>query len=223
MTDRRERRARPPPCARSPACCGPTAARSVRRPSHPPHPRPRDRIWASPRPPRGGRSSDADRLGEPEHGGVLLGKDRQAIETNRARVYELFPGWPSKGQLGGTSGGEQQMLAIGRADGPAQLPCSTALAGAGPTAGPRDLETVQAINEQGVTVLLVEQNARAALRHGGLRVRVETGTIALEGPAAELLDNERPPRLPGRRARGPCPGSGCGISPPSRARSSWRR
>ena len=85
------------------------------------------------------------------------------------------------------------MLAIGRAlmARPKLLMLDEPSLGLAPLLVRAIFETVQAINEQGVTVLLVEQNARAALRLADYGYVLETGTIALEGPAAELLDNER--------------------------------
>jgi branched-chain amino acid transport system ATP-binding protein len=128
-------------------------------------------------------------------GAYSLGKKREAIETNRERVYALFPRLADrKRQLGGTlSGGEQQMLAIGRAlmAQPKLLMLDEPSLGLAPLLVRAIFETVQAINEQGVTVLLVEQNARAALRLADYGYVLETGTIALEGPAQDLLHNER--------------------------------
>ncbi len=128
-------------------------------------------------------------------GAYSLGGDRGAIEANRERVYELFPRLAErKRQLGGTlSGGEQQMLSIGRAlmARPKLLMLDEPSLGLAPLLVRAIFETVQAINEQGVTVLLVEQNARAALRLADYGYVLETGAISLEGPAQELLHNER--------------------------------
>lgn len=128
-------------------------------------------------------------------GAYSLGKDREAIEANRQRVYALFPRLAErKKQLGGTlSGGEQQMLAIGRAlmARPKLLMLDEPSLGLAPLLVRAIFETVQEINQQGVTVLLVEQNARAALRMADYGYVLETGSIALEGPAEDLLHNER--------------------------------
>lgn len=128
-------------------------------------------------------------------GAYSLGKDREAIEANRQRVYALFPRLAErKKQLGGTlSGGEQQMLAIGRAlmARPKLLMLDEPSLGLAPLLVRAIFETVEEINQQGVTVLLVEQNARAALRMADYGYVLETGSIALEGPAEDLLHNER--------------------------------
>jgi branched-chain amino acid transport system ATP-binding protein len=128
-------------------------------------------------------------------GAYSLGSDRDIIETNRRRVYDLFPRLAGrKNQLGGTlSGGEQQMLAIGRAlmASPKLLMLDEPSLGLAPLLVKAIFETIQAINAQGVTVLLVEQNARAALRLANYGYVLETGTITLEGPADELLHDQR--------------------------------
>lgn len=128
-------------------------------------------------------------------GAFSLGNDREAIAANAQRVYELFPRLAErKKQLGGTlSGGEQQMLAIGRAlmARPKLLMLDEPSLGLAPLLVKIIFETVQAISEQGVTVLLVEQNARAALRLADYGYVLETGTIVLEGAADDLLHEPR--------------------------------
>ncbi len=128
-------------------------------------------------------------------GGYSLGRDRIAIEANRLRVYDLFPRLAErKEQLGGTlSGGEQQMLSIGRAlmASPKLLMLDEPSLGLAPLLVKAIFETIQTINQQGVTVLLVEQNARAALRLANYSYVLETGTVTLEGPAADLLHDQR--------------------------------
>jgi branched-chain amino acid transport system ATP-binding protein len=128
-------------------------------------------------------------------GAYSLGSDHQSIEANRRRVYALFPRLADrKNQLGGTlSGGEQQMLSIGRAlmASPKLLMLDEPSLGLAPLLVKTIFETIQTINQQGVTVLLVEQNARAALRLADYGYVLETGTIALEGPAANLLHDQR--------------------------------
>ena len=128
-------------------------------------------------------------------GAYSLGNNRASIEANRARVYDLFPRLAGrKNQLGGTlSGGEQQMLSIGRAlmASPKLLMLDEPSLGLAPLLVKAIFETIQTINEQGVTVLLVEQNARAALRLADYGYVLETGTVALEGQASELLHAPR--------------------------------
>lgn len=128
-------------------------------------------------------------------GAYSLGRDRASIESNRERVYELFPRLAGrKNQLGGTlSGGEQQMLSIGRAlmANPKLLMLDEPSLGLAPLLVKMIFETIQTINQLGVTVLLVEQNARAALKLAHYAYVLETGSIALEGPAADLLHDPR--------------------------------
>jgi branched-chain amino acid transport system ATP-binding protein len=128
-------------------------------------------------------------------GAYSLGSDRAAIEANRRRVYALFPRLADrKNQLGGTlSGGEQQMLSIGRAlmASPKLLMLDEPSLGLAPLLVRAIFDTIRTINQQGVTVLLVEQNARAALRLAHYGYVLETGTIALGGPADDLLHDRR--------------------------------
>jgi branched-chain amino acid transport system ATP-binding protein len=128
-------------------------------------------------------------------GAYSLGRNRESIDANRRRVYDLFPRLAERrGQLGGTlSGGEQQMLSIGRAlmASPKLLMLDEPSLGLAPLLVKAILETIRTINEQGVTVLLVEQNARAALRLANFGYVLETGTIALQGPAVHLLHDQR--------------------------------
>jgi branched-chain amino acid transport system ATP-binding protein len=101
-------------------------------------------------------------------GAYSLGGDKEAIEENRQRVFKLFPRLEErKNQIAGTlSGGEQQMLAIGRAlmARPKLLMLDEPSLGLAPMLVKAIFQTIREINEQGVTILLVEQNARAALR-----------------------------------------------------------
>ncbi len=128
-------------------------------------------------------------------GGYSLGRNREMIARNRERVYDLFPRLAArKNQLGGTlSGGEQQMLSIGRAlmANPKLLMLDEPSLGLAPLLVKTIFDTIRTINQQGVTVLLVEQNARAALRLADYGYVLETGSIALEGPADALLDDPR--------------------------------
>lgn len=128
-------------------------------------------------------------------GAYSLRGDKAAIESNRERVYKLFPRLSGRRrQLGGTlSGGEQQMLAIGRAlmARPRLLMLDEPSLGLAPLLVKTIFETLRAINEQGITILLVEQNARAALRLADYGYVLETGHIALEGSSQMLLKDER--------------------------------
>jgi branched-chain amino acid transport system ATP-binding protein len=110
-------------------------------------------------------------------------------------VYRLFPILKERSkQFGGTlSGGEQQMLAIGRAlmSKPEILLLDEPSLGLAPIMVAKIFKTIQEINKEGVTVLLVEQNARAALRLSDRGYVLENGAVALEGESEDLLNNER--------------------------------
>jgi branched-chain amino acid transport system ATP-binding protein len=110
-------------------------------------------------------------------------------------VYNLFPLLKERyKQKGGTlSGGEQQMLAIGRAlmSGPKLLLLDEPSLGLAPIIAVKIFRTIREINNEGVTVLLVEQNARAALKLSHRGYVLENGRVALEGRGEELLNNER--------------------------------
>ncbi len=128
-------------------------------------------------------------------GAYSLGSDKETIEANRQRVFELFPRLEErKGQIAGTlSGGEQQMLAIGRAlmAKPKLLMLDEPSLGLAPLLVKAIFDTIRDINKHGVTILLVEQNARAALKLATRGYVIETGRIALAGTAPELLEDER--------------------------------
>lgn len=128
-------------------------------------------------------------------GDYRLGSDRAAIEENRKRVFELFPRLEErKSQIGGTlSGGEQQMLSIGRAlmARPKLLMLGEPSLGLAPMLVKAIFETIEEINQGGVTILLVEQNARAALRLADKGYVLETGRTILSGSAEELIRDER--------------------------------
>jgi branched-chain amino acid transport system ATP-binding protein len=116
-----------------------------------------------------------------------------AIGLDMERVFSVFPRLKERrAQVAGTlSGGEQQMLAIGRAlmAKPRLLLLDEPSMGLAPVLVEQIFETVRTINEQGVTILLVEQNAAMALSIAVRGYVLETGHIALEGQAAELADN----------------------------------
>ena len=113
------------------------------------------------------------------------------IARDLDRVYALMPRlFERRAQTGGTlSGGEQQMLAIGRAlmSKPRILLLDEPSMGLAPLMVQKVLETVQAVAKEGMTLLLVEQNAKLALEVAGRAYVMESGRITLEGPARELL------------------------------------
>ena len=121
--------------------------------------------------------------------------DKKRIEEHRARIFTLFPRLKERrSQLAGTlSGGEQQMLAIGRAlmSDPKILLLDEPSLGLAPLLVRAIFDTVREINRLGTTILLVEQNARAALKLANKGYVLETGNIVLSGPAATLLADER--------------------------------
>jgi branched-chain amino acid transport system ATP-binding protein len=126
--------------------------------------------------------------------GAFARKDRGQIPTDMERVFDLFPRLKERiGQKGGTlSGGEQQMLAIGRAlmSRPQILLLDEPSMGLAPILVETIFRTVREINQQGVTVLLVEQNALMALQVANRGYVLETGAIVLDDTAANLRENE---------------------------------
>ena len=126
--------------------------------------------------------------------GAYTRSDKTAIRVDFERVYELFPVLlERKTQPAGTlSGGEQQMLAVGRAmmSKPRLLLDEPSL-GLAPLIVARIFQVIQALNEQGVTILLVEQNARMALRIAHRAYVLETGEVTMTGPAADVLADPR--------------------------------
>ncbi|HWV27500.1 MAG TPA: ABC transporter ATP-binding protein [Aeromicrobium sp.] len=119
---------------------------------------------------------------------------RRELKENLARVYDLFPRLVErKDQLGGLlSGGEQQMLAIGRAlmSGPRYLLLDEPSLGLAPMIVAQIRDIVAEINAQGTGVLLVEQNATMALQIAHHGYVMETGRIVMDRPAAELLADD---------------------------------
>ncbi|MND67378.1 High-affinity branched-chain amino acid transport ATP-binding protein LivF [compost metagenome] len=110
-------------------------------------------------------------------------------------VYELFPRlWERREQLAATlSGGERQMLAVGRAlmAKPRLLMLDEPSLGLAPLVTREIFRIITALRETGVSILLVEQNARAALRVADYAYVLETGQIAMQGPAQQLADDPR--------------------------------
>jgi len=123
--------------------------------------------------------------------GAYLRKDKDQIEKDVEWVYDLFPrlkerSWQYAGTL---SGGEQQMLAVGRAlmSRPKLMMLDEPSLGLAPLVVQDIFKIIRTINEQGVTVLLVEQNANMALKIADLAYVLETGEITMQGTGAELL------------------------------------
>ena len=127
--------------------------------------------------------------------GAYLRKNKDGIEKDLKWVYELFPRLEERSwQLAGTlSGGEQQMLAVGRAlmSRPKLLLLDEPSLGLAPLVVQDIFTIIREINRQGVTVLLIEQNANMALKIADLAYVLETGRITLSGTGAELLANEK--------------------------------
>jgi branched-chain amino acid transport system ATP-binding protein len=127
--------------------------------------------------------------------GAFQRDDRENFTADMDRVFELFPRLHERrSQKAGTlSGGEQQMCAIGRAlmARPKLLLLDEPSMGLAPIFVDKIFEIVVEINQQGTPVLLVEQNALMALDVAGRGYVLETGNVALEGPADELKVNER--------------------------------
>ncbi len=126
--------------------------------------------------------------------GAFLRKDKDGINDAFERVFELFPRLKERiGQKGGTlSGGEQQMLAMGRGlmSKPKLLMLDEPSMGLAPVVVETIFEIVETLNKDGITILLVEQNAHMALSIADRGYVLETGNIKLTGPGEELLANE---------------------------------
>jgi branched-chain amino acid transport system ATP-binding protein len=117
-------------------------------------------------------------------------RDKRELESDLARVFELFPALADRNrQLGGTlSGGEQQMLALGRAlmSRPKLILLDEPSLGLAPIMVSRIFKIINEISQQGMTILLVEQNAKAALRLAHRAYVMETGKIVMQGRASDL-------------------------------------
>ena len=127
--------------------------------------------------------------------GAYLRSDKDSIEKDIQWVYELFPrlqerSWQAAGTL---SGGEQQMLAVGRAlmSRPKLMMLDEPSLGLAPLVVQDIFSIIREINRQGVTILLIEQNANMALKIADLAYVLETGKITMSGTGAELLANEK--------------------------------
>jgi branched-chain amino acid transport system ATP-binding protein len=127
--------------------------------------------------------------------GAFVRNDKPEIRKDMDHVFSLFPRLQErKGQSAGTlSGGEQQMLAIGRAlmARPQLLLLDEPSLGLAPQVIELIFEIIEKINGEGTTILLVEQNAQLALEISNYAYVLETGSILLEGPAEKVLANPR--------------------------------
>ena len=126
--------------------------------------------------------------------GAYLRSDKAQIEKDLEWVYELFPRLKERSwQMAGTlSGGEQQMLAVARAlmSRPKVIMMDEPSLGLAPLVVKGIFDIIRTINDQGVTVLLIEQNANMALKIADYAYVLETGLITLSGTGKELLVNE---------------------------------
>ncbi len=126
--------------------------------------------------------------------GAYLRKDKKEIQKDIEHVYELFPRLSERSwQLAGTlSGGEQQMLAVGRAlmSSPKLIMMDEPSLGLAPLVVQDIFSIIRQINSEGITVLLIEQNANMALKIADKAYVMETGRITMEGTGEELLANE---------------------------------
>ena len=126
--------------------------------------------------------------------GAYLRRDKEQIAKDLEHMYELFPRLKERSwQMAGTlSGGEQQMLAVGRAlmSKPRLLMLDEPSLGLAPLVVRDIFSIIRTIRDEGVTVLLIEQNANAALKIADRGYVLETGRITLEGTGRELLTNE---------------------------------
>lgn len=129
-----------------------------------------------------------------EMGGFVFGNDKKRLSEALEKVFYLFPILKERSkQLAGTlSGGEQQMLAMGRGlmSDPKLYLLDEPSLGLAPKIVDRIFEVILQINHEGKTILLVEQNANLALRNAHRAYVMETGRIVLEGKASELLGND---------------------------------
>ena len=126
--------------------------------------------------------------------GAFSQTNKEKIEKSVQNVFQRFPRLSERrGQLGGTlSGGEQQMLAIARGlmSSPNLLLLDEPSMGLSPLLVEQIFTIIRDINDQGVSILLVEQNAQMALSIADRAYVLETGQIVMEGPAQELLHND---------------------------------
>ena len=127
--------------------------------------------------------------------GALLPRARQAGKATLARIFEMFPRLQERRtQAAGTlSGGEQQMLAIGRClmGRPEAIMFDEPSLGLAPAIVQDVLRTIKRLNEEGMTIILVEQNVAVSLKLAHTAYVLENGVVALSGTGAELLADDR--------------------------------
>ena len=127
--------------------------------------------------------------------GAFIRNDKEQIEADLENIYKRFPRlYERKNQLAGTlSGGEQQMLAMGRAlmSNPKILLLDEPSMGLSPILVSEIFDIIKSINESGVTVLLVEQNAKKALSIANRAYALETGNVVVSGNAADLINDDK--------------------------------
>ena len=127
--------------------------------------------------------------------GAYLRKDKAGIEADMEKVFNLFPRLRERDwQLAGTlSGGEQQMLAVGRAmmTRPKLMMMDEPSLGLAPLVVKEIFEIIKMLSDSGITILLIEQNANAALRCANTGYVLETGRITMSGPGSDLLNDQR--------------------------------
>jgi branched-chain amino acid transport system ATP-binding protein len=125
--------------------------------------------------------------------GAYIVNDKNKISEGYARVYELFPRLKERmqQQAGTLSGGEQQMLAIGRAlmNEPQLLLLDEPSLGLAPNIVLQIFDLIESINKQGTTILLVEQNANMALATSHRAYVLENGVVSMEGPSDEIAND----------------------------------
>ena len=126
---------------------------------------------------------------------AYIRNDKDGIQASVKEVFERFPRLKERRrQLAGTlSGGEQQMLAVGRAlmSNPKIILMDEPSMGLSPLLVKEIFHIIQEVHKQGITVLLVEQNAKMALYIADRAYVLETGHISMSGPAQELLNDEK--------------------------------
>ena len=127
--------------------------------------------------------------------GAYLQKEKRVVAEGMEQAFTMFPRLKEReSQKAGTlSGGEQQMLAMGRAlmSRPRLLLLDEPSLGLAPMVVHTIFEAIEEIRSKGTTILLVEQNAHAALKHSDRAYVLETGRITMEGPSKELADDPR--------------------------------